>query len=61
MAKRRKPNPTMADRPVTIHISSALLETARAAIPPVRDWTGSQIAGACVAMAIKRIGTVHTD
>ncbi len=61
MAQRRKPDRTMADRPETVHVPAALLETARATMPVTRDWTGSQIASACVALTIKRIGTVHTE
>ncbi len=61
MVKRRKLQPPPADRPVTVHVSGALLETARAALPPARDWTGSQIASACVALTIKRVGLVHSE
>lgn len=57
MAHRRhakRPPRRAASHPRTVHIDSALLDTARAALPPARDWTDAQVTAACVAATIKR-------
>ena len=61
--KPKRPKGEYAPTAVRVHLT--LIEAVRARYPVARDWSDSQVAAACIAMAlavpVQRTGHVHSE
>lgn len=64
--QHRKPKRAKGEyAPTAVRVHLPLIEAVRAAYPVARDWSDSQVAAACIAMALRwpvqRVGLEHSE